>query len=65
MNILVCLSCVPDTTSKINFKNDVLEKHDINFIINPYDDYALSRAVELKDNQEISLTVNDSRRGLL
>ena len=50
MNILVCISCVPDTTSKISFnENNELDKEDLQFIIGPYEDYALSRAVELKE----------------
>ena len=58
MNILVCISCVPDTTSKIVFNDNKLAKDDIQFIIGPYEDYALSRAVELKDeNESIKISV--------
>jgi len=51
MNILVCISSVPDTTSKISFtENDTkLDHNGITWIIGPYDDYALARAVELKE----------------
>ena len=37
MKILVCISCVPDTTSKINFKNNDTEfdNGQIQYIINP------------------------------
>jgi electron transfer flavoprotein beta subunit len=51
MNILVCISSVPDTTSKISFSdNDTkLDHNGITWIIGPYDDYALARAVELKE----------------
>jgi electron transfer flavoprotein beta subunit len=51
MNILVCISSVPDTTSKISFtENDTkLDPNGITWIIGPYDDYALARAVELKE----------------
>lgn len=51
MNILVCITSVPDTTSKISFSdNDTkLVSAGITFIIGPYDDYALARAVELKE----------------
>ena len=51
MKILVCISNVPDTTSKINFINNS-SKFDltgVQFIIGPYDDYALARAIELKE----------------
>lgn len=51
MKILVCISHVPDTTSKINF-TDSSTKFDttgVQFIIGPYDDYALARAIEIKE----------------
>ncbi|MCX8492579.1 MAG: electron transfer flavoprotein subunit beta/FixA family protein [Cyclobacteriaceae bacterium] len=51
MKILVCISHVPDTTSKINFtENDTkFDTTGVQFIIGPYDDYALARAIELKE----------------
>lgn len=51
MKILVCISCVPDTTSRINFtdNNTRFDTNGVQFIIGPYDDYALARAVELKE----------------
>jgi electron transfer flavoprotein beta subunit len=51
MKILVCISCVPDTTSRINFieNNTRFDTNGVQYIIGPYDDYALARAVELKD----------------
>ena len=59
MKILVCITHVPDTTSKINFKdnNTKFDPTGVQFIIGPYDDYALARAVELKDSTGSSLTV--------
>ena len=48
----------PDTTSKIAFNDNKLAKDDIQFIIGPYEDYALSRAVELKEeNESINISV--------
>lgn len=51
MNILVCISSVPDTTSKISFSDNDTKfvNAGITYIIGPYDDYALARAVELKE----------------
>lgn len=52
MNILVCLSKVPDTTSKISFTdNDTrFNTQGVQFILNPSDEwYALVRAIELKE----------------
>lgn len=59
MKVLVCISHVPDTTSKINFtdNNTKLDKTGVQFIIGPYDDYALARAVEIKEQTGGSLTV--------
>lgn len=59
MKILVCISHVPDTTSKIHFtdNNTKLDKAGVQFIIGPYDDYALARAVEIKEQTGGSLTV--------
>lgn len=51
MKILVCISHVPDTTTRISFTdNDTkLNTAGVQFIIGPFDDYALARAVELKE----------------
>ncbi len=59
MKILVCITHVPDTTSKISFKdNDTkFDTSGVQFIIGPYDDYALARAVELKESTGSTLTV--------
>ncbi|MBS1952238.1 MAG: electron transfer flavoprotein subunit beta/FixA family protein [Bacteroidetes bacterium] len=59
MKILVCISHVPDTTSKINFieNNTKLDASGVQYIIGPYDDYALARAVELKELSGASITV--------
>ena len=57
MKILVCISVVPDTTTNIQFKDDQLDKNGVTFIIGPYDDYALARAVELREQHGGSVTV--------
>lgn len=50
MKILVCISSVPDTTSKINFTADksAFDKNGIQWVINPHDEFALTRAVQLQ-----------------
>ena len=45
MNILVCISSVPDTTSKIQF------------VINPYDEFGLTRAMMIKESLGAKITV--------
>lgn len=52
MNILVCVSKVPDTTSKIAFTdgNTKFDTNGVQYIVNPSDEwYALVRALELKE----------------
>lgn len=59
MKILVCISVVPDTTAKISFTDGdtKFNKAGVQFIAGPYDDYALSRAVELKEQSGGTVTV--------
>ncbi|WP_162426566.1 electron transfer flavoprotein subunit beta/FixA family protein [Pontibacter pudoricolor] len=59
MKILVCISNVPDTTSKINFSGDnkSFDKNGVQFVINPWDEYALTRAIELKEAKGGNVTV--------
>jgi electron transfer flavoprotein beta subunit len=59
MKILVCISHVPDTTSKIAFveNNTKFDSTGVQYIIGPYDDYALARAIELKEASGATVTV--------
>ena len=60
MKILVCISQVPDTTTKISFTdNDTRFNEDkVQFIVNPYDEwYALVRALELKETLGGNVTI--------
>lgn len=59
MKILVCISNVPDTTTKINFSDDKksLVTTGIQYIINPYDEIALTRALELTEAGGGTVTV--------
>jgi len=52
MKILVCISNVPDTTTKVKFIDDQkkLDVTGIQWVINPWDELALTRALELKDD---------------
>lgn len=59
MKFLVCISKVPDTTSKIDFtdNNTKFNEAGVQFIVNPYDEwYALVRALELKEANGGSVT---------
>lgn len=59
MKILVCISNVPDTTTKISFieNNTQFNAAGVQFILNPYDEIALARAVELTEGGKGNLSV--------
>ena len=59
MKILVCISCVPDTTSKINFtSNDTdFDTNGVQFVINPNDEFGLTRAMWFKEKNNASIDV--------
>lgn len=59
MKILVCISHVPDTTSKINFTDgdQQFDTTGVQFIINPNDEFGLTRAMWLKEKQGAEVTV--------
>jgi electron transfer flavoprotein beta subunit len=51
MKVLVCLGNVPDTTTKVKFTDGTsLDKTGIQWIINPWDELALTRAMELRED---------------
>jgi len=52
MKILVCISNVPDTTTRIRFTDDnkLFDSTGVQWIINPWDELALTRALELKES---------------
>ena len=59
MKILVCISHVPDTTSKINFTNDntAFDPNGVQFVINPNDEFGLTRAMWFKEKQNATVDV--------
>ena len=60
MKILVCISKVPDTTTKISFtdNNTKFNEDKVQFIVNPYDEsYALVKALEIIEKGGGSLTI--------
>ncbi|RYY36311.1 MAG: electron transfer flavoprotein beta subunit/FixA family protein [Sphingobacteriaceae bacterium] len=60
MKILVCISNVPDTTTKITFtdNNTQFNTNGVQFIINPYDEIALARAIELTEGNGSVTVIN-------
>ncbi len=59
MKILVCISNVPDTTSKINFTDDnsAFDTNGIQFVINPYDEFSLTKAIKLREQNGGTVTI--------
>ncbi len=59
MKILVCISHVPDTTSKINFSDGdtKFDTNGVQFVINPNDEFGLTRAMWFKEKQGASVDV--------
>src|SRR6056300_1797276 len=59
MKILVCISHVPDTTSKINFTDgdSKFDTNGVQFVINPNDEFGLTRAMWFKEKQGASVAV--------
>jgi electron transfer flavoprotein beta subunit len=58
MKILVCISHVPDTTSKINFTNgdSQFDANGVQFVINPNDEFGLTRAIWFQEQQGATVT---------
>ena len=59
MKILVCISHVPDTTSKINFtdNNTKFDTNGVQFVINPNDEFGLTRAMWFKEKQGATVDI--------
>lgn len=59
MNIAVCVKQVPDTETRIKINEDKksIDESEINFILNPYDEFAVEEALKLKEAEEGDVTV--------
>lgn len=58
MNIVVCINHVPDTETKVKIGSDnkSIDRNGVNFIINPYDEFAVEEALRLKEKHTGSVT---------
>lgn len=58
MNIVVCVSHVPDTTTRVNVAGDQksLDPNGVKFILNPYDEFAVEEALKLRDKHKGEVT---------
>lgn len=57
MNILVVLKQTFDTEEKITIQNGQISEEGVEFIINPYDEYAVEEAIKLKEEHGGEVTV--------
>jgi len=59
VNIAVCIKQVPDTEARIKISDDKksIQEGDINFILNPYDEFAVEEALRLKEKHGGDVTV--------
>ncbi|MFZ5515700.1 MAG: electron transfer flavoprotein subunit beta/FixA family protein [Candidatus Zhuqueibacterota bacterium] len=53
MKILVCVKQVPDTESRIKIADNkkAIDPTDINWVLNPYDEYAVEEALRIKEKK--------------
>ncbi len=58
MNILVCISRVPDTATRVAIGADkkYIESKGVKYIVNPYDEFALEEALQLKQKNGGTVT---------
>ena len=59
MKILACISVVPDTTTKITFteNNSQFNTAGVQYILNPYDELAVTRGLEIAEANGGTLTI--------
>lgn len=59
MKIVVCVNHVPDTETKVKIGADgkVIDKSGVNFMLNPYDEFAIEAALQLKEKNGGETTV--------
>ncbi len=51
MKIVVCMKQVPDTETKVRIGSDgkTIDPTDVNYVVNPYDEYAIEEALRIKE----------------
>jgi electron transfer flavoprotein beta subunit len=57
MNILVLVKQTFDTEEKIVIQNGQISEAGVEFILNPYDEYAVEEAVKIKEDSDAEVTV--------
>ena len=51
MNIIVCIKQVPDTETRIKIGSDgkTIDRSEVEWVVNPYDEYAVEEALQIKE----------------
>ncbi len=57
MNILVCIKQTFDTEAKITLEDGKVKEDGVQFVLNPYDEYAVEEAIKLKESHDGVVTV--------
>ena len=59
MKIVVCVKRVPDTETKVRVGADgkSLDPEGVNYVLNPYDEYAIEEAIRIKEKSEAEVTI--------
>ena len=58
MKLFVCVNQVPDTETKVKVGQDgkTIDRSEVNLILNPYDEFAVEAALQLKDKTGAEVT---------
>jgi len=57
MNSIVCLKEVPDTEARIEVRNGKIVEEGIQYVVNPYDEYALEEALKWQETYGGKVTI--------
>jgi len=59
MKVFVCVSLVPDSTTKIKVSDTkiTIDESGVSYILNPYDEFAVEEALRLKDKNGGNITI--------
>lgn len=57
MNVFVLMKQTLDTEEKISMENGTVSEEDVKFVINPYDEYAVEEAIQVRDEHDGRVTV--------
>jgi electron transfer flavoprotein beta subunit len=58
MNLVVCVSQVPDTAARVKIGSDErhIDEQGVNYVVNPYDEFAIEEALQLKEANDGTVT---------